>query len=180
MRQDYDDWGNASSPSFFTLVGGDGGPADLPGQCRGSGGGRCWQGGSNRGGRQHHVIEVKKEGDDASPPSLSALGREGCSGGWIIQDNLQQFNNQPRERKGKKKAANALVTMMAMRIICHANLPTMSQLFGVGVPGVGAGSNLRFDNNHNRQRRQEGPACGGSGEVGVGCNVRTTVIIPVG
>ena len=89
MRQDGNDRGDASSPSFFTSADGKGGPADLPGRRRGSAGGRRRQGGSNRGRRQHHVIEVKKEGDDASPPSLSALGREGCSGGWIIQDKLQ-------------------------------------------------------------------------------------------
>ncbi len=50
----------------------------------------------------------------------------------------------------------------------------------LGVPGVGAGSNLRGDDNDNRWRRQEGPACGGSGEVKVGCNVCTAVIVPVG
>ncbi len=40
--------------------------------------------------------------------------------------------------------------------------------------------NLRGDDNDNRRRRQEGPACGGSGEVGVGHNVRTAVIVPAG
>ncbi len=70
--------------------------------------------------------------------------------------------------------------MMATRIICRADLPMISQLFGVGVPGVGAGSNLRGDDNDNRRRRQEEPACGGSGEVGVGCNVRTAVVVPAG
>ncbi len=69
MQQDDNDRGDASSPSFFTLAGGDGGPADLPGRRRGSAGGRRWQGGSNYGRRQHCVVEVKKEGDDASPPS---------------------------------------------------------------------------------------------------------------
>jgi hypothetical protein len=49
-----------------------------------------------------------------------------------------------------------------------------------GVPGVGAGSNLRGDDNDNRRRRQEGPACGGSGELGVGRNVRTAVVVPAG
>jgi hypothetical protein len=72
-----------------------------------------------------------------------------------------------------------LVTMMVTRIIRRANLPTISRLFRVGVPGVGAGSNLRGDNNDNRRRRQEGPVCGGSGEVGVGRIVRTTVVVPV-
>jgi len=73
-----------------------------------------------------------------------------------------------------------LVTMMATRIIRRANLPTIRRLFGVRVPGVGAGSNLRGDDNDNRRRRQEEPACGGSGEVGVGRIVLSTVVVPVG
>ncbi len=39
--------------------------------------GAVGRGGSNCGGRQHCVVEVKKEGDDASPPSSSAFDRSG-------------------------------------------------------------------------------------------------------
>ncbi len=77
MQRGDNDRGDASSPSFFTLAGGDGGPADLPGQRRGTAGGRRRQGGSNYGRRQHCVVEVKKEGDDALPPLSSALDRSG-------------------------------------------------------------------------------------------------------
>jgi hypothetical protein len=56
----------------------------------------------------------------------------------------------------------------------------ISQMFGVRVPGVRVGSNLRGDGNDNWRRRQEGPACGEGGEVGVGRNVRTAVVVPAG
>ena len=77
MQQDDNDRGDASSPSFFTSAGGDGGPANIPGRRRGTAGVQHRQGGSNCSGRQHCIVEVKKEGDDASPLSLSALDRLG-------------------------------------------------------------------------------------------------------
>jgi hypothetical protein len=96
MWQDDNDRGNASSPSFFTLAGGNGGPADLPGRRSGAPGGRRWRGGSNRGGRQHRVVKVKKEGDDASPPSSSALGRSGGKeerGAVVVVSYKMTYNN---------------------------------------------------------------------------------------
>ncbi len=77
MQRDDNDRSDASSPSFFTLAGGDGGPANIPRRRRCSAGVRRWQEGSNCGGRQHCIVEVKKEEDDALPPSLSALDRSG-------------------------------------------------------------------------------------------------------
>ncbi len=77
MLQDDNDRGDASSPSFFTSAGGDGGPTNIPRRRRGTARGHRRQGGSNCGEHQHRIVEVKKEGDDVLPLLLSALDRSG-------------------------------------------------------------------------------------------------------
>ncbi len=79
---------------------------------------------------------------------------------------------------------NALVIMMETKTICRIDLPTISRLFMVVVPGVGESSNLHLlcgattMTSGGGSRRGLHP--GGGGEAGGGCHVHTAVIVPAG